>query len=60
MFMIGNEESNNQIRITNVDSIICDKNQEFKFTSFAKECFKLCSYEDMQTGVKVGLEHNKR
>ena len=37
MCMIGTEESNNESMIINADYMICDKNQEFKFTSFSEE-----------------------
>ena len=40
--------------------MICDKNTGFKFKRFTKEYFKLCSYKNRQTGVKYGLNHNKR
>ena len=42
----------------NEASMIYDKNQEFKFKSFAKKCSKLCSFENIQTGVKGVLKHN--
>ena len=58
--MIVNEEYNNKSMRTNADSMICDKNQEFKFKSFAKEYFNLCSCENRKTGVKCGLNQNKR
>ena len=44
MCMIGTEESNNKSMRMNAASVICDNNKEFKFKSFAKKCFKLCSY----------------
>ena len=40
-------------------SIIYDKNKKLKFNFFAEECFKLCSYEKIQTGLKVGLKNKK-
>ena len=40
--------------------MICDNNQEFKFNGFSEECFKLCSYENKQTGVKGEIKQNKR
>ena len=46
MCMIGTEEYNYKITIMSAASMICDKNKEFKFKSFAEECFKLCSYEN--------------
>ena len=50
--IIGTEESNNERTKIHADSIICDKNKEFKFKCFDEECFKLFSYENRQTGVK--------
>ena len=41
-------------------TMICDREKGFHFKSFAEECFKLCSYENVYTGVKGGLNHNKR
>ena len=57
--MIGTEKPNNEIMRMNAASMICDKNQEFKFESFSKERLKLCLYENMKTGVKCGLKHNE-
>ena len=51
--MIGTEEFNNESMRMNADSMICENNKEFKFKSFSLECFKLCSYENRKTGVKV-------
>ena len=39
----------------NSDSMTCDNNKEFKYKLFSKECFKLCSFENRQTGLKCGL-----
>ena len=57
--MIGTEESNNETMRMNAYSIICDKNKEFKFKGFSEECFKMCSCENIQTGVKGELIHKK-
>ena len=58
--MIGTEESHNESMIMNAASRICDNNQGFNFKSFPEECFKLRTFENIQTGVKGGLKHNKR
>ena len=52
--MIGTEESNNVIMRANADSI-----KKIKFRINYEEWFKLCSYENRQTGVNGGLKHNK-
>ena len=51
--MIGTEKSNNESMIMNAASIICDTNQDFKFKSFAEECFRLCYYENRHLVQKV-------
>ena len=57
--MIVTEESNKYIMRMNSASMICEKNQELKFKMFAEECFKLCSYRNRKTRVKVGLNHKR-
>ena len=39
--------------------MICDRKKVLKFNIPPEECIKLCSSEDMQTGVKSRLEHKK-
>ena len=58
MCIICNEESNNESMMINAASMICDKNKEFKFKCFSEEFFKLCSYENIQTGIKHVLKQN--
>ena len=35
------------------------KEQIIEIQLFSEDCFKLCSYENSQTGVKGGLNHKK-
>ena len=42
MCMLDTGESNNESTRTNADSMIYDKNKEFKFKSFSEKCFRLC------------------
>ena len=44
----------------NAASTICDKKKSFKFKTLSVKCFKLCSYENRQTGVKDQLKHEKK
>ena len=60
MYMLGTKESNNERIKTNAASMICDKNKEFKFKSFAEDCFNFFSYQGREIVVKVILEYNKR
>ena len=59
MYIIDTENYNIESMRINAASIICDNNKSFKFDFFAEECFKLCSYQNWQTGVKCGLKNNK-
>ena len=58
--MIRTEEANNKITRKNVASMICDKNKEFKLFFLAHEYIMLCSSEHRDSGVKDGINKNKR
>ena len=60
MCMIATGKYNNWSMRMNAVSIICDNNKGLKFKSFSEECFKLCSYANMQTVVKGGLYHKAK
>ena len=57
--MIGTEEYNNKTTRMNKSSIICDKIKYLRSKSVSEFFFKLCSYENIKTGVKCGLNHKK-
>ena len=40
--------------------MIYDKNKDFKFKSFAEECIRLFTYENIQMSVKGAFKHKKR
>ena len=57
--MLVNGKYNNKTTRMNKSSIICDKIKYLKSKSVSEFCFKLCSYENIKTGVKCGLNHKK-
>ena len=57
--MVGTREYNNKSTRINAASMICDKKKGLK-SFFSEDCIKLCSSENGQTDVKVGVKHKKR